>query len=47
MTNRRVSNMRLVSIRALPFILPVEKVWYYTYRGICAAIFVFLVAPIS
>ena len=25
---------------------PLEKGWYYIYRGICAAIFVFLVAPI-
>ncbi len=25
---------------------PIEKIWYYTYRAICAAIFVFLIAPI-
>ena len=32
---------------ALPiYASPVEKAWYYTYRVICAAIFVFLVAPV-
>ena len=32
---------------ALPiYASPVEKAWYYTYRAICAAIFVFLVAPV-
>ena len=25
---------------------PMEKVWHYTYRVICAAIFVFLIGPI-
>jgi len=25
---------------------PLERTWYYTYRVICAAIFVFLIAPI-
>ena len=32
---------------ALPtYATPLEKVWYYTYRVICAAIFLFLIAPI-
>ncbi|MCP5155918.1 MAG: ABC transporter permease [Ectothiorhodospiraceae bacterium] len=25
---------------------PLERVWYYTFRGICAAIFAFLIGPI-
>ncbi|MCY4486568.1 MAG: ABC transporter permease [Deltaproteobacteria bacterium] len=25
---------------------PLERVWHYTYRGICAVIFVFLIGPI-
>ncbi len=25
---------------------PMERAWYYTFRGICAAIFFFLIAPI-
>lgn len=25
---------------------PLEKLWYYTYRVICAAVFIFLIAPI-
>ncbi|MCF8486524.1 MAG: ABC transporter permease [Rhodobacteraceae bacterium] len=25
---------------------PLEKIWYYTYRTICALIFIFLIAPI-
>ncbi len=32
---------------ALPiYASPLERVWYYTFRGICAAIFLFLIAPI-
>ncbi|MEM6665467.1 MAG: ABC transporter permease [Pseudomonadota bacterium] len=32
---------------ALPaYASPLEKAWYYTYRIICAAIFLFLIAPI-
>ena len=32
---------------ALPtYATPLEKVWYYTYRVICALIFLFLIAPI-
>ena len=32
---------------ALPsFASPLEKVWYYTCRVICAVIFLFLIAPI-
>ncbi len=32
---------------ALPtYASPLERVWYYTFRIICAAIFVFLIAPI-
>ncbi len=29
-----------------PYISPVERAWHYTYRGICALIFLFLIAPI-
>ncbi|MBT5266137.1 MAG: ABC transporter permease [Rhodospirillaceae bacterium] len=29
-----------------PYAGPAERTWYYTYRLICAAIFVFLIAPI-
>ncbi len=25
---------------------PLEKVWYYVFRVICAAIFIFLISPI-
>jgi putative spermidine/putrescine transport system permease protein len=32
---------------ALPiYASPLERVWYYTFRGICALIFLFLIAPI-
>lgn len=32
---------------ALPiYASPLERVWYYTFRAICAAIFLFLIAPI-
>ncbi|NDR58506.1 ABC transporter permease [Aliiruegeria sabulilitoris] len=32
---------------ALPtYATPLERVWYYTYRTLCAAIFLFLIAPI-
>lgn len=32
---------------ALPsYATPLEKIWYYTYRVICALIFLFLIAPI-
>ncbi|MEO8245292.1 MAG: ABC transporter permease [bacterium] len=32
---------------ALPvYASPLERVWYYTFRSICAAIFIFLIAPI-
>ena len=32
---------------ALPvYASPLERIWYYTYRSICAAIFLFLIAPI-
>jgi putative spermidine/putrescine transport system permease protein len=29
-----------------PYASPLERTWYYTFRVICAAIFVFLIAPI-
>ncbi len=29
-----------------PYVSPVERAWFYTYRGICVLIFVFLIAPI-
>ena len=30
---------------AMPvYLSPLEKAWYYTYRVICAAIFLFLIA---
>ena len=29
-----------------PHASPIERAWYYTYRGICALIFLFLIAPI-
>lgn len=29
-----------------PYATPIEKVWYYTLRIICAAVFVYLIAPI-
>ena len=29
-----------------PYAGPLERTWYYSYRVICAAIFVFLIAPI-
>ncbi len=25
---------------------PLERIWHYTYLGICAAIFLFLIAPL-
>ncbi|MEO5613800.1 MAG: ABC transporter permease, partial [Cypionkella sp.] len=32
---------------ALPvYASPLERVWYYTFRTLCALIFLFLVAPI-
>ena len=32
---------------ALPtYASPLERVWYYTFRGLCALIFLFLIAPI-
>ena len=29
-----------------PYASPLERAWYYTYRGICALIFIFLIGPI-
>jgi putative spermidine/putrescine transport system permease protein len=29
-----------------PYATPVERIWYYTLRGICGLIFVFLIGPI-
>jgi putative spermidine/putrescine transport system permease protein len=29
-----------------PYATPVERAWYYSFRVICAAVFVFLIAPI-
>ena len=29
-----------------PYASPTERVWYYSYRAFCVAIFVFLIAPI-
>lgn len=32
---------------ALPiYATPLERIWFYTYRTICVAVFIFLVAPI-
>ena len=29
-----------------PYASPLERAWHYTYRGICALIFIFLIGPI-
>ena len=29
-----------------PYASPIERAWFYTYRGVCVLIFVFLIAPV-
>ena len=29
-----------------PYASPIERAWFYTYRGVCGLIFIFLIAPV-